>query len=263
MTVAIESHTLFRHDETAHHARQLAKLEYPVYRVFRAAYDENRESDLTYRLALEAAETISYKYGEYDIPLLDLGDGQMSRAELAATKLKSLVRLPDVIYVSPTSRTIQTLERLQKGWPDLRRVDTRVEPAIRERDLGKAWLYCDIKVYEALYPEEAELKRTRGDYQYTYPSGESIEDVRSRVFDWSVRMASEDEGHVMSIGHRVGILAYRANREGLSERGYMQLERSVELADSGTTVYRRDNTEQGLSLHRFNISAQMLEEQLI
>lgn len=43
----------------------------------------------------------------------------------------------------------------------------------------------------------------------------------------------------------------------------MQLERSVELADSGTTVYRRDNTEQGLSLHRFNISAQMLEEQLI
>lgn len=262
MKLAREIHTLIRHDETAHQARQIAKMDYPVYRAFRKAYDRNKDSETTRRLANEVAQTISSDYGEYNIPLLDEKDGQISRAQRAAQKLMSLIPLPDVIYVSPTSRTIKSLERMIKGWPDLRNADIRVENLIRERDLGLAWLFCDIKVFEALNPEEAERKRVSGDYHYSYPSGESVVDVRNRVARWSEKLEQEGAPHVLSVGHRVNILAFRANQEGLDETGYMALDGSFKLADSGTTVYLREQSDSDLVLHKFNIPVQKLEKEL-
>ena len=220
--------TLVRHDKTDHEKRQLEKASDQVYQAFRRAYDKNWASTETQALAYEVSEKFSAaEYGDYNVPLLPVPSEEISLAEAVAAKMRTFASLPDTIYVSPSLRTMQTLERMSKGWPDLKTVRTIEEPNLRERDLGLAWLWCDFKVWDALHPEEGELHRLLGDYYYRFPRGESISDVRQRGRTWVTNLSLErNETNVLAVTHRVNILSIQ----------FFQCPTTPEVAASGQRI---------------------------
>ena len=138
---------------------------------------------------------------------------------------ESGVNSPDVIFVSPYLRTEQTLRILQEEWPGLRNATVYREERIREKDHGLGLLYNDSHIYLLMHPEQAELYKLLGDYDYRFLNGENIPDVRQRNLSWITTMTREFAGkRVMAITHHLTILATRANFERLSPEEFLHLD---------------------------------------
>jgi broad specificity phosphatase PhoE len=169
---------------------------------------------------------------------------------------KAGVNAPDVIFVSPYLRTEETLRLMQEQWPELKKAVVYREERIREKDHGLSLLYNDWRIYQVLHPEQRELQRLLGDYDYRFLNGENVPDVRQRNRSWIATITREFAGkRVMAITHHLTILATRANFERLGPEDFLHLDRHDKPVNCGVTRYvgaPNEGSRGRLRLHEYN-----------
>jgi broad specificity phosphatase PhoE len=193
-------------------------------------------------------------YSDRDTPITPKGELQ---ARMTGKAMREAgVNSPNVIFVSPYLRTEQTLAILKEEWPDLRKATVFREERIREKDHGLGVLYNDWRIYFLLHPEQAELHKLLGEYDYRYLNGENIPDVRQRNLSWITTITREFAGkRVMAITHHLTILSTRANFERLSPAQFLHLDEHEKPLNCGVTRYvgNPDLGRRGkLELHEYN-----------
>ncbi len=236
-----ETLTLMRHDVSDYNTLKKVREDTPLYKAFRIAYDTNPETEETKRLAIEVHQAFSLETASHDIPLTETKD---AAAVEVGRKLKDYIKVPNVIFVSPYKRTIQTLERVMQGWPDLRTVPVIEEERIREQDMGLAFLFNDWRVFNTIYPEQRKLHDSQGEYWYRYPQGENIPDVRERLRSWVTTLTREfADKDVFAVKHHLGILSLRANLERLGANDFLRMNEFEKPINAGITIYRGDKNQ--------------------
>lgn len=225
---------LIRHDVSAYNVLKKQKMKNSVYRKFLASFEDAPGSEETRRLAGEVCNT-TLPHGDHDTPLADI---EARRAEKTAKKLKKTIARPDVIFVSPYKRALDTLEGLKRGWPELDHVRVYEDERLREQGHGLALLYNDWRIFHALHPEQAMLHKKEGRYWYRYPQGENVPDVRDRNRSWTATIIRDfAEKKVMAITHHLCILAMRANFERLGAEEFIRLDEKEKPINCGVTLY--------------------------
>jgi broad specificity phosphatase PhoE len=145
---------------------------------------------------------------------------------------------------------------LKEEWPDLRKAAVFREERIREKDHGLGVLYNDWRIYQVMHPEQGELQRLVGEYDYRFLNGENIPDVRQRNLSWITTITREFAGkRVMAITHHLTILSTRANFERLSPAEFLHLDEHEKPVNCGVTRYlgNPDLGRRGkLLLHEYN-----------
>jgi Histidine phosphatase superfamily (branch 1) len=90
-----------------------------------------------------------------------------------------------------------------------------------------------------MHPEQAELYKLLGEYDYHFLNSENIPDVRQRNLSWITTITREFTGkRVMAITHHLTILAARANFERLSREEFLHLEKHEKPLNCGVTRSR-------------------------
>lgn len=242
-----ESLTLVRHGESVYNDLTKKKADNPQYQAFTAAF-ENRKThpEKARQLALELIHEGSFALGvgDHNTPLTQTGAQQ---AEIMAKELSKKITVPDVIFVSPYDRTVQTLENMIQGWPALASVLIVPDDRIREQEHGMALLYSDRRVMQALHPEQEALRELQGPYWYRHLQGENVPDVRDRLRSWVNTLIREyAETKVLAVTHHLAILALRANLERLSPEQFIKLDENEKPINAGVTIYA-GNPSQGKS----------------
>jgi broad specificity phosphatase PhoE len=164
---------------------------------------------------------------------------------------------PEIVFVSPYLRTVETLRLLKQEWPELARAKEYREERIRERDHGLSLLYNDWRIYHVMHPEQEQLQVLIGEYDYRFLNGENIPDVRQRTHSWIATLTREFAGkRVMAITHHLTILATRANFERLSPEQFLHLDRHEKPVNCGVTRYvgeTLDGNRNKLRLAEYNV----------
>lgn len=236
-----ETLSLVRHDTSEFNALKKLKLESPLYQAFRRAYDSNPESETARKLAIEVTELFALGIGDHNTPLAKDSGWQ---AKATGEKLKEILQLPDIVFVSPYLRTHLTLRKLTEGWPELKNVETKAEDRLTEQDHGIALIYSDWRVFNVLHPEQRILRNLQGSYWYRYPQGENVPDVRNRLRDWLTTLTRDySEKKVFAVTHHLTILSLRANLERLSAEEFVLLDKTQKPINSGVTIYQGDKQQ--------------------
>lgn len=231
-----ESLTLVRHGESEYNALRAVKEGSSLYQEFRQQYDTDWTSDRTRELAEEVRHIIHLEYGDHNTPLSERG---ILQARTTGERLREMIELPEVIFVSPYDRTHDTLNRMIEGWPELGEVKQYEEERIREQEHGLAILYNDWRLFQVFHPEQKMLHDLQGIYWYRFPNGENVPDVRERNRSWITTLIREfSERRVLAVTHHITLLATRANLERLSAQEYQHLDEHEKPVNCGVTVYK-------------------------
>ncbi len=241
---------IVRHGESVYNALKAKKENDPFYQEFKRRYKEIRDWEAPIppelvEMAREVARRFSLGVSDFHTPMTEVGKAQ---AIATGEKLREVILLPDVIFVSPFVRTAETLQYMIQGWPELEGVKTYYEDRIREKSPGLAALYNDWRVFNILHPEQKryrDLFRELADYWYAYPNGENVHAARELIRSWVATLIREFAGKkVLAISHHLTILAMRAHLERLSPEQFIQLDKNEKPVNCGVTIYRGD-PEQG------------------
>jgi broad specificity phosphatase PhoE len=230
---------LIRHDTSEYNLLRDKKRGDPLYKEFLAAFKANPESPTTRALAQLVADKYSLGVSDADTPLADK-EGQ--RAFATGKGLEEMFLEegpPDIIFVSPYHRTLETLRHIKRGWPALNHVKTYHEERIREQEHGLSLLYNDWRVFHALHPEQRRLRELLGPYWYQYPQGESVPMVRERNRSWMTTLTRDfAEKRVLAVTHHLNILAIRANLERWEPIQFIRIDEHDKPANCSLTLYR-------------------------
>lgn len=235
---------IVRHGESGYNGLGPLKAADVEYQEFRDLFDTGADPQRALELATSIYESGRFQlpYGDHDTPLTNEGRRQ---SLVVGGRLRELIPLPDIVYVSPYDRTRQTHEGLTMGWPELAGVPVVSEERIREQDHGLALLYNDRRIFMTLHPEQKALYQKEGQYWYRYPQGENIPDVRDRhrsVLDLLIR---EHSGmNVLMVAHHISLLSQVANLGRMDAEGFLRLNREQRPINCGLTVFKGD-PEQG------------------
>lgn len=225
-----------RHGVSAFNALVRAKKEGVAYQRFMQAWERDPHSGETRRLALIAKDEIFLGIGDWSTPL---------QSEYVDEAIRTGVRLreddtpkPNIIFVSPYQRTLETLEAVKEGWPEIRNVPVVKDERLRERENGVKLLYPDRNIFDALFPDQAQLRKLEGDYWYRPPQGENIPDVRLRAHAWvSTIIRDFAKKRVFSVVHHVLILSARATLERWDAEKYIEMDEHNKPSNCGITRY--------------------------
>ena len=202
------------------------------------AEDDKWVSPELEKITREIWKVTKLPYSDFDTLLTETGKWQ---ARETGKKLNTLIELPDIIYVSPYRRTMQTLEYIIEGWPELGKVPMTSEERVREHEYGLASIYNDWRVYLTLNPIQALLYKQDGDYHFRYLNGESKADVRGRVRSFLSSLIRENsEQNVLVISHNIMTLAMRANLERWLPDKFLAVDKSEKPINCGIAIYRGD-----------------------
>jgi len=238
--------TIIRHGESGYNLLTVEKLNSPSYLEFKkrfdaefaVAEDDKWVSSELEQLAREVWKITKLPYSDYDTLLTENGKWQAGET---GKKLNTAIPLPDLIYVSPYKRTMQTLEGLVQGWPELAKVPFVSEERIREHEYGLTTIYNDWRVYFALNPIQGILYKLDGDYIYRYLNGESKADVRARVRSFTSTLVRENaEQNILVVSHNIMTLSIRANLERWLPDKFLAMDKSDKPINCGVTIYRGD-----------------------
>ena len=245
---------LIRHAESAYNESKQAQESDAEYRRFWEMFENDRSNPELHSLASSLHKRYAVEYTDRDTPITSTGEEQ---ARITGLRMReSGERCPDVIFVSPYLRTEQTLRILQEQWSELRAVTVYREERIREKDHGLALLYNDWRIYQVMHPEQGELQRRLGEYDYRFLNGENIPDVRLRNLSWLATLIRDFAGkRIMAVTHHMTILATRANIERLSPTQFLYLNAHEMPVNCGITRYIQspllgNNGE--LTMHEYN-----------
>lgn len=253
-----DSLTLIRHAESAYNALSVIK-EGHLYQEFRRSFECDSLSVRTQKLALKLREQLSLDYSDRDTPLTQ--ESGIQAAEMAR-RLKSLIVLPDVIFVSPYMRTKQTLEYMRMGWPALNNIKTVEDDRIREKQYGQFSEFNDWYVMYTFHPEQKVLFEEQGKYHYRPPGGENIDEVKARTQLWLEHLNNQHKGRkVLAVTHHLTILAVRALLEDLSEEQFMELDDHQRPTNCSVTIYRAglEDSNDRLQLEIYNADLTRLQ----
>jgi broad specificity phosphatase PhoE len=233
--------TLIRHGESMYNQLKTQREQDPLYHLFVKSFDRDWQSNETKDLAIELAKVLSRNNGEDLTALTE--KGRRSAIE-TGQHLSQQVNFPDVIYVSPYLRTMETLEGMLEGWPELKSVEVIVDERIREQDFGLRLLYGDWRVMQVFHPEQRLLYRLQGDYWYRQPQGENVPDVRARSWNWGHSLSRDWSGkNVLAITHHLTILAFHANVLRMNPKEFLDLYKQKAPPNCSLTQYRNgENT---------------------
>lgn len=210
-------------------------------RDFEFAKDGHWVSDELKTRAHEIWQKTRLLFNDFSTPLTELGSSQ---AEETGKKLKELVLLPDIIYVSPYLRTRQTLGGLTRSWPELKNIKIVHEERIREQEHGLAILFNDWRLYHVFNPFQALLFKLEGEYGYRYLNGESKLDVKERVRSFfSTLIRENSEENVLMISHHLTLISLRANLERMTPEQFIEVDKKVPPINCGVTIYRGDKKQ--------------------
>lgn len=245
---------IIRHARSQYNALKDQKNSSELYQEFKHEFNLTPDSKKTKKLAKEVQKTFALNVSDRQTPLTAEGCEQ---ALLTGKALSTVMEKPNVIICSPYLRTRQTLEKLIESWPTLGDVKVYYEERIRELDHGRALLYNDWRVFQALNPKERKLYQLLGPYDYRFPNGENVPDVRLRVHDEQATITREFSGQIVwEICHHLTLLAKRANQERLGPEEFQELDTNSKPVNCGVTVYegKADRGKAGhLVLAEYNI----------
>jgi len=245
---------LIRHAESAYNKLKQAKDNDPEYGRFCEMFEHDRSNPELRSLADSLHKRYLVEYSDRHTPITSTGEEQ---ARITSRRMReSGMYCPDVIFVSPYLRTEQTLRILQEEWPSLRIKTVYREERIREKDHGLVLLYNDWRIYQVMHPEQGELQRRLGEYDYRYLNRENIPDVRLRNLSWLATLTSDFAGQrVMAVTHHLTILATRANLERLSPQQFLDLDAHERPMNCSVTRYTADSSFEsscGLTMYEYN-----------
>jgi len=127
-----------RHDVSEYNVLKAKKEADPFYRIFMKLFQSDPNGLATKALAYLLWKKYRLNCSDAETPLVD------AEAELACRTgqaLKKEFDLPDIIFVSPYKRAMDTFAGLKRGWPELNAVKWRKEERIREQEHGLSLLY--------------------------------------------------------------------------------------------------------------------------
>lgn len=237
---------IVRHGESEYNVLKAKKAKDPFYQKFKKEYAKIRDWETPIppeleEMAREVARRFSLGVSDFHTPMTEIGKAQ---AIATGEKLKEVISLPDVIFVSPFVRTDETFQCMIQGWPELASIKCYFEDRIREKSPGLAALYNDWRVFNILHPEQKryrDLFRELADYWYAYPNGENVHAARELIRLWVTTLIREfSEKRVLAISHHLTILAMRAHLERLGPEQFIQLDKNEKPINCGVTIYRGD-----------------------
>jgi broad specificity phosphatase PhoE len=233
--------TLTRHDTSVYNNLKKLKANDPLYKEFLVAFKNSPHAEETKMLARKVKEKFSLGCGDADTPLADIEGRQAFETGQA---LSSSRLLPDVIFVSPYKRTLDTLGHIIRGWPELSEVKVVEEERVREQEHGLSLIYNDWRVFHTLHPDQAELYKIEGPYWYRFPQGENVPDVRERNRSFITTLVRDfSHKNVLVITHHLNILAMRANLERLGATEFLRLDKEEKPINCGVTRYFGNSTK--------------------
>ena len=228
--------TLIRHDTSAYNVLRDAKKKDDLYAEFLAAWEKEPDAERTCELAREVQKRFALGVGDSDTPL---ADAEGKQAKVTGEKMAEEFEAPEVIYVSPYVRTLETLRHLTEGWPALEDVRIYKDERIREQEHGLALIYNDWRVFHCLHPEQRALRKIEGAYWYRFPQGENVPDVRLRNRSWIETLIRDWRGkRVLAVTHHLNILATRATLERLDAEEFLRLDHEEKPINCGVTMYK-------------------------
>lgn len=242
-----KSLTFIRHGESDYNALKKKKEGSSEYNEFRRLFEndfgiaqnENWPSQQLILLAKKIWVENRLSVSDYNTPLTKLGRQQAYQTGMSLSKI---IELPDIIYTSPYLRTKQTLEELQKAWPELKKIKIVSEDRIREQEHGMATLYNDWRIYFVLNPLQGLLSKLETDYEYRFSNGESKLDVRDRTRSFMATLIRENsEQNVLMISHHITLLSLRSNLERWEREKFIETDRNEKPINCGVTIYQGES----------------------
>jgi len=246
-------HTLceIRHGESATNQLATAQGQDRLHESFVREYDNDPDSELAHLLACEVFARMTELTKDRDIPLSDAAEQQV---RTAARFTQTLIAVPDVVYVSPFKRTVDTLDIMQNEWPALRDVPVLVDERLREQDRGLLEHFKSWRVLNVFHPELRTQREAEGRYMHRYPGAENMPDVEERVGNWLHSAEKDYPGsNVLAVTHVGTIIATRAVLEMLSPSQVMDLHTHDTPRNASATIYRRAAGH--LTLQAYNVAA--------
>ncbi len=242
-----------RHELSDYNALKIKKVTSKTYRAFLKAYETNFRS----KKAIELAYATNKEFKNFLVP-----DEKCGLADPTHTLTKKMTRrlkkggLPDVIYVSPYLRTMETYETMVAVWPELKFVRMVSDPRVQERSYGKVANNVDWRVYFTLNPEQKEIFDAFGEhaaYRYSYPGGESIHGVKQRVASFLNSIHREYPGKkVLIVTHTLIVMVLRLIIEELSIDDFIKMDKKDKPVNNGITIFKKDPGQHRLSLLSYN-----------
>lgn len=222
----------------------------PEYQQFLKLYRDGEDDAHIMRYVVELLRRFRITQPDHESPLTDLGKKQAIRT---ASRLRSMVQIPDVIFVSPYIRTRETLEYMQMGWPELRKIPTSIEDNLREQNFGDVLSYNDFSLFFAHYPSERKRWEKLGRYLYPFPGGESVPQVRMRTQCWYTQKQSEFVGKCMLVlSHFTTLLTIRANIQNWNSLAFLACHETIPKFNCAVSQYRIAQHPSQISVVRFN-----------
>jgi probable phosphoglycerate mutase len=242
----LESLTIVRHGVSTYNQSKTAREIDPEYIAFRTAYDRGFQSPECASLARSLRVRLKEGHHESETPLL----ADLHSQAIETGRGLSQREVPELIIVSPYLRTRQTLEQMTIGDPRLAEVPIIVDERIREREHGLMPNYGDKRIFFVNHPEQRALFET-GEYDYRYPGGENIEDVKVRVSNWLEDIREKHAGkRILAVTHHETILVKRMVLEGLGKEDFLRIDKEEKPKNCGVTTYQ--NQGNGLELVSYN-----------
>lgn len=233
-----ETLTLVRHDVSTYNELKPKKEADPLYQEFLRAYDDNPASEACRALAQIVKDKFALPHGDHNTPLSQNEGMNAYKVGISLCNLE-LIPKPDIIFVSPYLRAQQTLERIVDGWPELESVEVKPDVRIRELDHGIAADINDLRVFNVMYPDQAEHREKAGEYYYQWPEGENGPRVEERLWRWNDMLIREySQKNALAVSHHQTILLERKLIEGFSAEEYIRLDRYDKPINAGLTIYK-------------------------
>ncbi|TXG76503.1 hypothetical protein E6Q11_04560 [Candidatus Dojkabacteria bacterium] len=195
---------------------------------------------------IELAEELSAAHEAKDDPTTPLAPGAEITAELAAKGLSARMGTPTVIYTSPYKRTLDTLDAMTGGWPELTGVRVIKKDLLKEQEHGKVLTLPDWRTLMVLDPEALKVRSTTSEYYYRYPGGESKSDVRIRAGQMLTEAALKNPGkEVIFVTHHVTTLGLCAEVEDWDEEEFLDRDKYNKPENASVTIFRSSNERGG------------------
>ena len=230
-----KSITLVRHGQSAYNILRVRKDRDADYFEFKKEYETDYQSHKAKLLAIKMQAKYSLGVSDEKTPLTPEGEIQ---ARETGRGLSKKIALPDVVIVSPYLRTMQTLNFMQEGWLELKKVKVVLDERIIEQDHGRSLLYNDWRIMHILFPEEKKLYDLVGLFHYRFPNGESILNVKDRCREEiSMLIREYSNKNVLLVTHHLTILSFRAILERLSPEEFIKLDKFERPSNCGVTQY--------------------------
>ncbi len=237
---------LVRHAQSKYNILKEQKANSELYQEFKEGFDHWSDfivpfmpSQKLLNLAMEVKRAFSLGCSDRKTDITKLGEEQARQTGLGLAK--TITEKPDVIIVSPYLRAKKTLDLIRENCPILQGVPELEDERIREQDHGLSLIYNDWRLLQVFHPEQKALRDLIGQYDYRYPNGENVVDVRTRSHRWFDKLIRDFAGKkVFVVTHHLTILAIRGLLCNWTAEQFMKEDENNKPDNCGVTLYDCD-----------------------